>query len=61
MKPQVIIEFMILIILVLLFVYIIQWRDWYIKRFQKLDIQYEYISSELQDINQTLNQWELSE
>lgn len=61
MKPQVIIEFMILVILVLLFYYIVDWRSWYVERFENLDKQYENITTWIDNINDTLKQWELSE
>lgn len=61
MKPQVVIELMILIIVTLLFYYIIDWRGWYIEKFDNLDRQYEHITIGIDEINETIKQWELSE
>lgn len=61
MRHQMIIEFLILVVLVLLFVYIIQWRAGYIQKFENIDRQYENIATGIDDINNTMKQWELSE
>ena len=61
MKPQVVIELMILIIVTLLFYYIIDWRSWYIEKVDNLDRQYEHITIGIDEINETIKQWELSE
>ena len=58
---KIFLETLILIILVLLFYYIVDGRSWYKSRFDKIDNQYEHISDWIDDINNTLKQWELSE